>query len=109
MTIDTARLNNITDGDIAVQRELLGLYFDTVNRTLAVLKDTSDANDKAWRDAAHEIKGASNTLGFERIGMLCRQVELLPTLSGIGKEAMVQELESAIGEVRALDGRLAGS
>lgn len=106
MPIDTTRLQNITDGDIALQLELLGLYFDTVTRTMAVLKDTVDANDHAWREAAHEIKGASNTLGFETIGNICRQVELLKNLSPVGREAIYQELLTAIAEVRALQDEL---
>ncbi len=107
--INPTRLQQITDGDISLQRELLGLFFDTVTRCMGTMRDVSDAADTAWRDAAHEMKGAANTLGFERIGAVCLRVQVIPSFSSADKQAALRELEAAIMEVTAFAEAIAGT
>ncbi len=64
-----------------------------------------DAEDEAWRNAAHALKGASRGVGAWRIGDICEAAEKLIGAAG-GKAAerraslseLGREIEAAISE-----------
>ncbi len=99
--INKTRIEAITDGDESLKKELLSLFFETYIRCKDVLDNTKDDNDAAWRDAAHELKGAAGTLGFERIEKNCRAVEQMQPMLEVQKEKFLQQLILAIAEVEA--------
>lgn len=75
--VDQARLEMLTDGDREIIDGLLELFNDTVARctdTLAACRD-NDTDPEAWATAIHELKGASDNLGFKQLAALCREAE----------------------------------
>jgi HPt (histidine-containing phosphotransfer) domain-containing protein len=100
MTLDLKRLDDITDGDVSLKKELLGMFFATFERCIAVMQ-SGNSDEKAWREAAHELKGAANTMGFEDLGLICREVERTPALPTSVQEHFCTKLTLALQEVTA--------
>lgn len=99
-TIDSSRLDMITEGDEATKKELLDLFFATVGRCTMVMDNKADENDEAWREAAHELKGAAGTLGFTHVAEICRSVEDIHPIKIVQKQQILSELALSLDEVR---------
>lgn len=95
---DSAHFAEMTGGDPEFQKDISGLYVETVAGLLQDLEKTTELEE--CRRIAHRIKGASLNIGFQKLGMLAGEAE----------QEMVQEnlpafrlsLEQAFQEVRIL-------
>lgn len=72
---DRAHLSRYTDGDSALEAELLGLFRDQAQRCLGLMDGVSDRG--AWRAAAHTLKGSARGVGAMALGELCDKAEEL--------------------------------
>src|SRR6185436_3133580 len=71
--IDRAYLARFTLGNSALEREVLQLFADQVPLYLKALRDASVR--KAWREAAHTIKGSASAVGAWRVARFAEMAE----------------------------------
>ena len=99
-TIDDSRLEMLTDGSSDIKKELLELFFATVERCIDVANDRSAENHDDWTNAMHELKGAAGTLGFSRIEGICKEAPKIPASPPAQKQQLLSQLALALDEVR---------
>jgi HPt (histidine-containing phosphotransfer) domain-containing protein len=97
--IDHAFLSRYTFGNRELECEVLELYADQAPDYLENLRCAE--TEKAWRDAAHTIKGSARAVGAHEVA---ERAELAETLArSCDEEARrnaIARLETALGEVR---------
>ncbi len=71
---DLQRLAAFTDGDAAVEAELLALFVATAERYLADLASSVDQAER-WRATAHSLKGAAGNIGAAAMAELAAAAE----------------------------------
>ena len=71
--IDRAYLARFTLGNAALEREVLQLFADQVPLYLQALRDARTR--KAWREAAHTIKGSASAVGARRLARFAELAE----------------------------------
>jgi histidine phosphotransfer protein HptB len=92
-----------TAGDEELLEELLTLFRDSSASDLRLLQEAVDKNDPAGVVAAHSIKGASASLGFEGI----RQLALAMEVDGRNKSvevarASLSSLQELLAQLNSL-------
>lgn len=97
--IDRAHLARFTFGDLALEIEVLNLFMGQAPMTLATLADAR--TDKAWRDAAHTIKGSARAVGAFRVATAAEQAERLGGRpQGVERLQALSSLADALDEAR---------
>lgn len=71
--IDRAYLARFTLGSAALEREVLELFAEQAPLYVERLRDASAG--KAWRDAAHTIKGSASAVGAWRLARFAEMAE----------------------------------
>lgn len=71
--IDLDHLERYVCGDAGLRAEVLGLFVEQTRLMLDRL--VVDAEDEAWRDAAHALKGAARGVGAWAVGDLAEEAE----------------------------------
>ncbi len=95
--IDHAYLGRFTQGNADLEREVLELFAGMIPRYLDDLR--AAATNKAWKDAAHTIKGSAAAVGARR---LARFAEMAERLDVEAPEACTEGYrEEAIGALTA--------
>ena len=101
--IDLDHLQKYVCGDRALLDEILCIFEDQARKWIAQFDP--DADDEAWRNAAHALKGASRGIGAWRIGEICEAAEgLIGGLQGKAEQRLQALLElkqlvaDAVGE-----------
>jgi len=94
--LDLVHLARQTDGDAALQQELLAL-FDKQSRSLLALASDLSAERQRRADAAHQLKGSALAMGA---GAVARAAALVETGLAEGS-ASPEALESAIAALAA--------
>lgn len=104
--VDLHRLHAFTQGDAALEAELVALYVETAQLYLARLRRAGDDVGE-WQRAAHALKGASANIGAVMVARLAaEQEQRSPTI------AALRGLEAELAAVCALfreRGTLAGT
>jgi HPt (histidine-containing phosphotransfer) domain-containing protein len=103
--IDLAHLSRYTFGNAALQCEVLQLFAEQAPTTLAQLR--SAETQKAWRDAAHTLKGSARAVGAWRVAGCAEQAESID-LRAHEKARVIQGLDVALDEARRFIASLAG-
>lgn len=97
--IDFAHLRRFTQGDKALENEVLDLFAAQVPETINALK--SAKTDKDWQMAAHTLKGSGRAVGAWRLADLALQAE---GVAGIADRAaagkMIARIEASANEVQ---------
>jgi HPt (histidine-containing phosphotransfer) domain-containing protein len=73
--IDHAYLARFTQGNADLEREVLELFAGMIPRYLDDLR--AAATNKAWKDAAHTIKGSAAAVGARRLARFAEMAERL--------------------------------
>jgi two-component system sensor histidine kinase/response regulator len=74
--LDLERLQLVTDGESALEDELLGLFLESARETLDDLRSALEAgNARLLRAHAHALKGSSLTIGAIALGELAGELE----------------------------------
>ena len=73
--IDLEHLDMYVSGDTALRDEVLGIFVQQADIWIGMLDPMAD--DAAWKDAAHALKGASRGVGAWEVGDICEQAEKL--------------------------------
>ena len=92
--IDLDHLDRYVAGDRALRDEVLGIFEEQAAMWTRMLDPR--AEDKAWRDAAHALKGASRGVGAWNIGDTCQAAETL-----IGDARDEEARAATLAELRA--------
>ena len=88
------RLNQFTDGDSQLERELSSLYLSTATLYVDEMR-ASLADAEEWRRTAHALKGASANIGATEVARLAAEGE-----RGGPSPTLLTSLEDALEEVR---------
>ena len=76
--IDLKQLNQISDGDIEFEIEVLRVYIEDVVERIGKIRKEITTNDRSQiMREAHHIKGASSNVGAWQIQALAMQIEKL--------------------------------
>jgi HPt (histidine-containing phosphotransfer) domain-containing protein len=103
--IDIEHLSRQTGGDLALERELLGLFAQQCVRHLRTIHSAEDP--AARRDAAHTLKGAARAIGAWQVAEAADLVEQQLALPPCAKlENRMDALALAAAEARAAIARL---
>lgn len=95
--IDLEFLRRYTLGDAALEREVLELFCSHAPVILSELKSAS--SEKAWRNAAHSLKGSARALGAWAVARGAEQAEAASAHFNKADDVLAA-LESAVEEVR---------
>jgi HPt (histidine-containing phosphotransfer) domain-containing protein len=92
--IDVGHLDKYVAGDRALRDEILAIFEEQAELWTRMLDPRAD--DTAWTDAAHALKGASRGVGAWTIGDICATAEHL-----VGSDADPARREKAVSDLRA--------
>ena len=98
--IDLVHLARQTDGDAALEAELLGM-FDRQSAKLVARLAMTDAPRRARADIAHRLRGSALAIGAGRVAAEAEAVEKALETSDAEPEAELTELAEAVREARA--------
>ncbi len=75
--VDLAHLDRYTGGDSRINSEILQLFDGQCRTILAELEELagSDANNKAWQEISHQLKGAARGIGAFDLGEAAADAE----------------------------------
>jgi HPt (histidine-containing phosphotransfer) domain-containing protein len=91
--VDLAHLSRYTQGDCALEREVLELFS---TQSLVYLDRLREARtDKDWREAAHSLKGSAVAIGAWRVADAAERAESATATSW---QASIGEIESSLRE-----------
>ena len=98
--VDLVHLNRFTLGHQTLEREVLAIFVSQMGDYLDRLKGASDA--KAWREAAHTIKGSAWGIGAWTLGEQASAAEKLGVYCPEAtREALIANIGRAASEVEA--------
>ena len=93
--LDLERLQLVTDGESALEEELLGIFLESARETLEDIRTALEAGDaRLLRAHAHALKGSSRTIGAIALGEMACELEQLGDSS---------DLASAYGALLSAD------
>ena len=104
--LDLDHLDRYVAGDVTLRDEVLSIFEDQAAMWLRTLDPKAD--DQAWRDAAHSLKGAARGVGAWDVGHACEQAEKMvgEARDEGARTAKLAEIEAnvtkVIAEVRRL-------
>ncbi|MDX2158655.1 MAG: Hpt domain-containing protein [Hyphomicrobiaceae bacterium] len=103
--IDHAHLARYTFGNRALEIEVLQLFAGQAPDYLRQLRTAE--TDRAWRDAAHTIKGAGRAVGAFAVAARAEEAEALTLAAGAERRSLAvaaieAALATAIGHIEAL-------
>ena len=81
--IDMTHLDMMTGGDVALAREVLGIFRNQTDLWGRLLDPASEATQ--WADACHTIKGAARSIGAARLADACEAGELRGRAGGVSR------------------------
>jgi HPt (histidine-containing phosphotransfer) domain-containing protein len=98
--VDLVHLSRYTLGERALEREVLELF---CTQSVLYLEQLRAAmSDKAWKEAAHSLKGSASAVGAWRAAQAAERAE---TLQGDGltqfRAARISEIEASLREAEA--------
>ena len=96
--LDRDHLARYTLGDAALEQEVLGLFIGQMPETVAMLRGSG--SPRAWILAAHTIKGSARAVGAWRLADVAERAESHSECKDQWAR-LVDEIEGAVGEVRA--------
>ncbi|MCL4768657.1 MAG: Hpt domain-containing protein [Hyphomicrobiaceae bacterium] len=94
--IDFAHLRRYTSGNADLEREVLGLFCGQAVVAVEGLRTAS--SEKAWREAAHMLKGSALVVGAWEVARVAERAEAGSMHQDL---AVVARLEAALADVRS--------
>lgn len=95
--VDLVHLARYTMGNRLLEREVLELFLTQSEQYLARLSQAGDA--KAWKDAAHTIKGSARGIGAWQVACCAEEAESLDAAAlEKGRQDAIDALEVNIRE-----------
>lgn len=97
--LDLDHLDRYVAGDVTLRDEVLAIFEDQAALWLRTLDPRAD--DQAWRDAAHSLKGASRGVGAWDVGHACEQAEKM-----VGEQRCEAAREAKLDEIKGHTARV---
>ena len=95
--VDLVHLSRYTLGNRDIEREVLELFRTQSSLYLRKLKDAM--SNRAWREAAHTIKGSARGIGAWHVATAAAAAEALENAAeNVGREETLDELAVQIDE-----------
>jgi HPt (histidine-containing phosphotransfer) domain-containing protein len=95
--LDVAHLRVYTAGDVAFEREIIGLFAGELPKTMASLEAAD--TPRAWHMAAHTLKGSALGVGAFALADAARAAESLKCRAHPSAAAAIEKLHRAIADV----------
>jgi HPt (histidine-containing phosphotransfer) domain-containing protein len=96
-------LEELTDDNTALQKELIQLYFITLDKALPALEASlSPSMDEEWKRNVHELKGASLSIGIEDIAAACSEAHYTDKLGEKGKQDLLSDIQHLVSQLEPL-------
>lgn len=92
--LDHDHFNAQIAGDIALGREVLGLFRHQVEMWERLLDPSMDT--QAWKDAAHSLKGSARAIGATALAVRCQEAEDAADGALAARSVALAELRSVI-------------
>ena len=94
--IDFDHLNQYVDGDIALTKEVFGLFKNQVDMWSKAL--SADSDDSVWSGLTHSLKGTARAIGAIRLADVCEKAEDLigGNARPAARQVAVEQLEYRI-------------
>ncbi|MEJ0062560.1 MAG: ATP-binding protein [Alphaproteobacteria bacterium] len=74
--LDLSVLKTFSDGNVEVEKKLVGAYIDQSDKNLKVLAENrTNTSARAWHETAHMFKGGSSGIGASLLAGLCSQAQ----------------------------------
>lgn len=100
--VNLTELRAITDGDRAMENTLFDLFASTVDRCVENMKKCLEGGGAdQWRNIAHELKGASGTIGAYPLRGLCEEAEHLSPENAEKRQEFLALIASEATRVKA--------
>jgi HPt (histidine-containing phosphotransfer) domain-containing protein len=87
---DQRHFSEMTGGDLALQREVVGLFRGQVEDWRAALSPEHDPS--VWQETAHKLKGSARAIGLWELGEAC----------DVAEHAAAADADAALSKVRHL-------
>lgn len=97
IVLDLNHLRRFTMGQLAFEREILGLFAATLAQTIAALESAEGASE--WHRAAHTLKGSALGIGAGRLAGLAREAEQIGALTPSDRGPIMDRIRSAASEL----------
>ena len=97
--LDLSHLRRFTAGNRRLEAEVLQLFAGQAPLTLRAMQQAGC--EKAWRDAAHTLKGSAGAIGAFTVARLAAEAEAVRADPSAWPR-LFSELEQALAEVRDL-------
>jgi len=99
--LDAEHLTRATLGDVALRREVLGLFLRQSD--LLMLRLAGATHRREWCEAAHTLKGSARSIGAFRLADSAEQAERLDWNAGIAlRLERIAGLEAELGAIRSI-------
>ena len=104
LVFDRVHLARYTMDSIDLEREIIQLFLAQLPETLAMIGAAVEAAE--WKLATHSLKGSAAAVGAHRINRLAEALERFGVEAEPQKDAMIRDLDQAVGEFRDLVARI---
>jgi HPt (histidine-containing phosphotransfer) domain-containing protein len=101
--LDLDHLSEQTLGNLALEREVLGLFLTHADRQVALIRMARDVVER--REAAHALLGAARAIGALQVSSLARDIEHREDRAEAEIEALMRAVMATSSFINA---RLAG-
>jgi HPt (histidine-containing phosphotransfer) domain-containing protein len=96
--VDLAHLSRYTQGDRALEREVLELF--SAQSVVYLERLRGAPSGKEWKEAAHSLKGSARAIGAWRTAAAAECAEALPAGDG-AHAAALRDIEASLDEAKA--------
>ena len=96
--VDLNHLRRFTLGNRDLEREVLQLFADQAPATLRQLQTA--VSEKAWRDAAHTLKGSAAAIGAIEVARMAAEAEMLRG-DPRAWPGLIERIRGSLGQARA--------
>jgi HPt (histidine-containing phosphotransfer) domain-containing protein len=97
--VDFAHLERYAGGDAALIEEVLGLFREQAELWIRLLDPAADQG--AWRDAAHTLKGSARGIGAFTLADRCEDAEREPDAELGRRTVLLDHVRTALDEALA--------
>lgn len=92
---DLEQLEEMTDGDPEVKKDIVEAFFECGDECLEELGQSVSSENIMWKEKAHALKGIALNFGATRIAELSRAAEENCDLSREEKEKLFGDIQKA--------------
>ncbi len=98
---DLEQLEEMTDGDPELKKEIIEAFFECGDECLTDLEQSITGENLAWKEKAHALKGIALNFGATRVAELSASAEEAWEISIEEKGKLFIEIQTAYNSARA--------